>query len=355
MVRVDLRYVKKQDRSRRRSDGTVWRVVYYYYRRPGAPDDGARLPGQPSDPAFHEKLREFNARATHVPPEKIQGTFAHLVADYVASTDFTDLRDKTKRDYGAMLRRLTAVFGPFPAQDIDREHVLALRDQLRDKPHTANYLIRVLRLVMEWALDRKRIPENPAKKPKMLKVKQRRTLWSLEDEDAFLAKADAPMRLAYLLHAYTAQRQGDILAMTWAQFNGDTIRLRQAKTDELIEVLAHRTLRAALTATPRVSTHILTDARGRPWLEDNFRHHWRRVTLAAGLDGLQNRDLRRTAMVRMAEAGATDIQIAAVSGHDIETTRRILETYIPRNSRMAAEAVKMLEAAGPRPKQTHQT
>jgi integrase len=90
---------------------------------------------------------------------------------------------------------------------------------------------------------------------------------------------------------------------------------------------------------------MLTDDRGPPFKGDNFRHQWRATTLAAKLDGLQNRDLRRTAMVRMAEAGAADIEIAAVSGHDIEATRRILETYLPRNSAMARAAIRKLEAA----------
>ena len=76
-----------------------------------------------------------------------------------------------------------------------------------------------------------------------------------------------------------------------------------------------------------------------------LRHEWREVTLAAGLDGLQFRDLRRTGMVRMAEAGATAVQISAISGHSIEATMRILETYIPRNAAMAAAAVKLQERA----------
>ena len=57
------------------------------------------------------------------------------------------------------------------------------------------------------------------------------------------------------------------------------------------------------------------------------------------LDGLQHRDLRRTAMVRMAEAGCTTQQIAAVSGHEIATTTRILDTYIPRTAKMAEAAI----------------
>ncbi|WP_146101890.1 hypothetical protein [Rhodopila globiformis] len=45
----------------------------------------------------------------------------------------------------------------------------------------------------------------------------------------------------------------------------------------------------------------------------------------------------------MAEAGATDAQIAAVSGHTIEQTRRILDTYIPRRGEVAAGAIAAWE------------
>src|SRR5687768_7821745 len=88
-----------------------------------------------------------------------------------------------------------------------------------------------------------------------------RSAWCGGDgaEAQFLDVADPPMRLAYLTHAYTAQRQGDVLAMTWGQYDGAVIRLRQAKTDALVEVPVHRELRAALDAAPRTAVTILTD------------------------------------------------------------------------------------------------
>jgi hypothetical protein len=46
----------------------------------------------------------------------------------------------------------------------------------------------------------------------------------------------------------------------------------------------------------------------------------------------------------MAEAGATPQMIAAVSGHSIDTTVRILDTYIPRTPRMATGAIVAYEA-----------
>ena len=190
-------------------------------------------------------------------------------------------------------------------------------------------------------------------KPKHLRTRPRRQVWSPTAEARFLEVASPEMALAYVLHAFTAQRQADILMMTWRQYSGGAIRLRQAKTGTLVEVPVHRELRKMLDLAPRVSTHILTDARGRPFKPDNFRHQWRAATLAAGLDGLQNRDLRRTAMVRMADAGATVPEIAAVSGHTIEETQRIIDTYVVPTTAQAEAAVRKLEAAGTRPKPKH--
>jgi integrase len=54
-----------------------------------------------------------------------------------------------------------------------------------------------------------------------------------------------------------------------------------------------------------------------------FNERFRRIADRAKIDA-QARDLRRTAMVRMAEAGATVPQVASVSGHSIDATQRIL-------------------------------
>jgi hypothetical protein len=156
------------------------------------------------------------------------------------------------------------------------------------------------------------------------------------------------------------------------------ISLRQAKTGELIDVPLHRDAAAILAEplpppTSRRAAAVLAPAllipspTGRPWSYRNFARAWDRARqradyrlarelLAAGvrkpeirarlLAGLQRRDLRRTAMVRMALAGATTTQIAAVSGHTIAHTQRILDVYIPRRGEVAAAAIDAWESAG---------
>ncbi|MEM9501997.1 MAG: hypothetical protein AAF941_09140, partial [Pseudomonadota bacterium] len=63
--------------------------------------------------------------------------------------------------------------------------------------------------------------------------------------------------------------------------------------------------------------------------------------LAAEIRTLQFRDLRRTCVVYLGELGLEDHLIAAITGHDIDETRRILKTYMPRTTGRAARAVAL--------------
>ena len=57
----------------------------------------------------------------------------------------------------------------------------------------------------------------------------------------------------------------------------------------------------------------------------------------------QRRDLRRTGIVRLAEAGATTPQIAAISGHAIDYCQRIIDTYLPRRTEVAVAGMEVWE------------
>lgn len=343
MVRIDLPYVHAVTRRRRRRNGTIstW-GPYYYYRRPGAPDDGRRLPADPASAEFGAMLALFNGRAGNASSMAKSTSFAFLVDSYRTSPEFEGLKPKTRHDYGLYLDRLRGRFGQLPyAEGIDREVVFAIRDSLRATPFAANATVRVMRLLFNWARDRGWVRENPAERPRTLKAPARRQVWSPDDEAAFLAVAGAEVRLGYLLLLYTAQRLGDVLAMTWGQVADGRLLVRQEKTGELVGLPLHPDLKAALATAPRRSTHVLTDDRGRPFRQAQFQQLWRATAERAGLQGrLQLRDLRRTAAVRMAEAGVPTPQIVAVTGHRIETGQGILETYIPRNAAMADKAVK---------------
>ena len=124
--------------------------------------------------------------------------------------------------------------------------------------------------------------------------------------------------------------------MRWPWYHGGAFRIRQGKTGKLIDVPVTDELRRALDTTARQAPQIvLSEVTGVPYKADNFRAVFADVREEAGLKGLQFLDLRRTAVVRLAEAGCTVPEISAITGHSIDRTEKILEVYLPRNSTMA--------------------
>jgi integrase len=151
---------------------------------------------------------------------------------------------------------------------------------------------------------------------------------------------------------YTAQRLSDVLAMTRNQVTERDgrlfIALRQGKTDELLDVPVHMKLEPLLRtrlADPSGVLYLVPSPTGRPWSRRNFSRMWDNAFAKAQLSNLQRRDLRRTAVVLMAQAGLSAGQIAAITGHRIDSTVAILNTYLPRRTEVALAGIEAWERA----------
>jgi hypothetical protein len=332
----------------RRADGT--QRIYFYDRA-----SGARLPDDPAQRAAtlgemrRAKVRERAAAA--------EGTLDDAIRRYYADEAFTSTRPRTQAFYREHLERLREDFGDLPVALISPEWVQQQRDDIiaEGHAHKARHRQKVLRMLLSFASSKLKIAIDAAVfRVRLARIQPRDQVWTAEHERAFLkAAADEPLaRRGYFLGAYTAQRLTDILAMRRSQLRktreeGRTtwwISLRQEKTGKHLWVPVHPRLLKELGTQGKPDDLLVPSPRGKQFDRWGFHRVWDRTVWAAGLgrSGLQFRDLRRTAMVRMAEAGATPIEIAAVSGHSIEETMRILETYIPRNRLMALAAVRRL-------------
>ncbi len=339
--------------TRKASDGTTTR--HYYDRRT------KRYLGTDRDQAI--------AAATEAPrtSRPAEGTFDAVAIAYLGSTKFRNLSPKAQKLNRLYVDQLRGMYGALPIGAITRRVVMALGEQHAARPWYSTHLLSKLRLVMQHAVDMGLLQVNPAARPGGMRPQKRHAIWTHAQTEAMLAAVSPDIRLACGLLLYTAQRPSDSLAMTWNQVREMPdgrmrISLRQAKTGELVDVLVHRELqpliaeamerRAAASAgearskrqAKRAESLLLVPSpTGLPWAYRNFSRKWDQAVQAAGITGVQRRDLRRTAMVRMAEMGLTPQQIAAVSGHTIDQTTRILDTYIPRRTEVATSAIKAWE------------
>ena len=129
--------------------------------------------------------------------------------------------------------------------------------------------------------------------------------------------------------------------------DGDYMYLKQGKTSAYIKVPIIGPLKVALDAErERATSHyILTGARGEKWVILDSHQSSPKTRTGSGSTHLTFHDLRGTAVTRLAMAGCTDIEIAAlVTGHSLATVKAILEAhYLGGKSALAEQAMRKLE------------
>lgn len=322
---------------------------YYYHRA-----TNKRLEGMPGSPEFLQSYAEAQTSVKSV--GRNHGTLKWLIQQYVQSPAFTDRAERTRKDYRGHIVKIEDAFGDLPVEALNdsrvRSDFLNWRDglALRSKKQ-ADYAMTVLGVILSWSLDRGYIKYNHAQKPrKVYRSNRADKVWRDADLEAFTAKAGPELQLALVLARDTGQRQGDLLRLTWAAYDGTFIRLKQSKTGRRVEVPVTQQLKAALdhekaarSQSGMEATTILTRPDGQPWKVDHFRHAWREVTKEAGLDGLRFNDLRGTAVTELADAGCTSIQIVAITGHSLKSVDGILEHYLARTTAQGTSAIVKLE------------
>jgi integrase len=79
-------------------------------------------------------------------------------------------------------------------------------------------------------------------------------------------------------------------------------------------------------------------------VDDGFRSSWRKACAKAGVVGVTFNDLRGTAVTRLALAGATEAEIASITGHKLSDVRSILDAhYLHRDPALGEAAIRKPE------------
>ena len=318
------------------------KIATYCYAWRGGP----RLIDPPGSPNFVQSYNE--ALASRRRP--VQGKLFTLISEFRASSEYLSLSESSKRAYGAYLRMIEAEFGDMPIEALADPEVRGefkrWRDGMNDTPRKADYAWTTLARVLSVAHDRGRIPVNPCQRGGRLYDADRLDkIWTEDHIARFLAVASPGLAMAAMLALWTGLRQGDLLRLPWSAYDGKHLRLRQSKTGRAVTIPVARDLKEILDGTNQISTQVLTNAYGRTWTSDGFRTSWRKACIKAGLpDDLHFHDLRGSAVVRLAIAGATIPEIATFTGHSLKSVEAILDKhYLGRDVRLAENAMRKLE------------
>jgi integrase len=248
----------------------------------------------------------------------LPGSFSALCVAYYGSPEFRDLQPSTRRVRRNILERFRAEHGHRRLKDLQATHVRSIIGAKADKPAAANNLLKLLRVVLNFAIDEGMIASNPTLRVRGYgKNPDGRHTWSEGEIAQFQARhpIDTRAGLALALALYTGQRRSDVTRMGWQHVSGNRISVRQQKTGAGLTIPIHPELARALAALPRTNLTFLVTERGAPFNPNSLGNWFRECCNAAGLPHCSLHGLRKAACRRLAEAGCSVNEIAALSGH----------------------------------------
>lgn len=331
--------------------------VRTYFKRPTSAN--YPLPGTPGSREFREAYevafeatRPANEPRVAKRSQKLTGSLGCLIAEYYLSAQFLNLRPITRGTYRNEMERLRAAHGDKPVKLLDRKGVLKLIGERAGKPGAANQLLKMLKVLMGFAILTEVRKDDPTAKIKKLKVEGDGFLaWSEADIERFEDRhpVGSKARLALALLLYTAQRRGDVIRITPRDIRSGVLSLVQSKTGTPLEVPIHPELAATIAASTTGLQAILTTQGGKPFSPAGFGNWFRDRCTEAGLPkGYNAHGLRKAACRRLAEAGCSTKQIMAISGHkDLSEVERY--TKAAEQARLGRQAMAMLPGVATHP------
>jgi len=300
LTRIDLPYLRtKKGRSN----------TYWYFERNG---ERVKLPS-PESPDFLARYHEAKKGREPLPSKR---SFKVLVASYKRSHRFSKLAARTRQDYDKCLTYFDDKIGKLDPAKMQRRHIIQMQMDNADKVRWANYLVQVIRVLFEHAIDLGWIERNPAKGVSMLKSKAApRRPWPTDLIEAYRQKADGRALLIFELCLGTGQRIGDVRKMRWADIEGEGINVRQAKTGRDLWLPFTPRLADVLGRTPRDGLFILSQSDSQPVSYRAAAFAVMKVRKEIGAEEYDIHALRHTTASELAALGLSDELIMAVTGH----------------------------------------
>ena len=290
----------------------------FYFRRPGFALK--RLRGAPYSPQFMEDY----AAAMAGQPLPVgfgrarPGSVLALAISYFASPEFRTLKPSTQRAYRWTIDRICRDHGEKRAADLRREHIVRLMAARAEQPGAANALRMALRVMMKHAVDIGLRADDPTRDVRAIRVKTGgHHSWTESQIEQFERHhpVGSRARLVFALLLYTGQRRGDVLRMGAQHIRDGAVYVKQEKTGIELVIPLHPDLAAIIAAAPRDHLTFVTTRLGGPFQGSAFSRWFRKQCEAAGLEHCSAHGLRKAAARRLAEAGCTAHEIAAITGH----------------------------------------
>lgn len=287
--------------------------VYYYFRKG---EVQVRLPDNPDSPEFSQAY--WKAR-TGGQQRKIKTSFSALIDSYYQTPTFKNKARGTQANYRRDMEYLRSKNGDKDFTKLRRKDVIAARDAHADTWRKANGLVECISYLARHAIDMEWIVNNPATGVTKLQGGSYEP-WPDTLLVAYEHHCDEHQlkteRQVYELAVGTGQRIGDILTMRWEQFDDEGfMSVIQEKTGQFVQVYCPPRLQTFLAPLREDKGYIFPSNRGGHLAKRSVQKRIQDVRKMIGADDFVIHGWRYNAAKALAEAGCTDAQIQAVTGH----------------------------------------
>jgi integrase len=287
----------------------------YWYRPPNAkPIKLARVGDESS---LHKNYARFA-----FPSER--NDKAGVLSDYIDRYEreiVPTLAPRTQKDYHRHLQKLRQEFGHIHPDDVQPRDIGRFLDVPKGKIHRVR-MVAVLSSIYGYMVGAWYVAEkNPCRDVKRTKNPPRDRYVTNEEFDAIHSVMPLRLQIAMELALLTCQRQGDLIALKWADVKDDGIYFRQQKTGQGRIVERSEALNAVLERARRLvpqvpKVYVLHTRMGKPYSSDGFRAIWQRYMRKAMENGVIAERFRFHDLRAKSVSDEDDVEIAQLrAGH----------------------------------------
>jgi integrase len=313
------------------------------------------LPGIPGSAEF---TGAYQAALNGAPDQKIEigagrtvaGTINAGIIAFYKSYRFTKNEPISQKTDRNILEAFRAKHGDKRIAGLERHHIEAMILEKAGKPSAQRNLLRVLRVLLAFAVEQKLRRDNPAHGIRLPAVKRGGYhSWTEEELCQYEERhpAGTKARLALHLLLYTAGRRTDIVALGPHNVRRGRLVYTASKNGAELDLPVAEPLAVTIAATPMVGvrTYLVTEY-GQPFTPAGFGNWFRDRCDEADLPQCSAHGLRKAFLRRMAEAGCSEDYIASISGHkDYREIRAYVQAA--NKAKMATEGMAITLAHFP--------
>jgi integrase len=257
----------------------------------------------------------------------------------------TSIRLKFIKAYVDRHGRARHYFRKPGCKSIQRKHVVLMLDAKAETPVGARDFLRCLRLLTQYAISIGVREDDPTASVRV-KLPKSDGIRTWQEPDIARFEAAYPIgtkpRLALALLLATAARRADVVRLGRGNVRGGMMHMTQQKTGKQLAIPITSELAEAINAAaPADHLVFLVNECGKPFTPEQFTKWFSAQCQRIGLEGLSPHGLRKASCRRLAEAGCSANEIAAISGH--ASLREVARyTAAADQTRMARNAVERL-------------